>query len=324
VEGFDVGDFGFEIDDLPQVVMPTDKQGEGEPTNTHTEIQDDNFDETKEHIETKVKKGDVWQLGNHRMCCGDSTDESLVSRLMNGERADITFSSPPYNMMATDISKIFTSDKVNETYKIKDGTYNEFSDNLSDEEYADLLCNTLQMGLRHSDDVLFNVGILASSKQGIIEMLARNRKNFCDIIVWNKTNSIPLCLPSNRGMISHRCELIFCFNQKGNRSFSHPQWDKGSFNGEMMINRIDSKNASDNEFAKEHHAVFPVEFAGQVVERFSEKSVLELFGGTGTTLIACEQLNRKCFIMEIDPHYCDIIIARWEKLTGQKAIKLNQ
>ena len=90
-----------------------------------------------------------------------------------------------------------------------------------------------------------------------------------------------------------------------------------------MTNRIDSKNAADNEYAKQHHAVFPVEFAGQVVEMYSEKSVIDQFGGTGTTMIACEQLGRKCFMTELDPHYCDIILARWEKFTGQKAIKLN-
>jgi DNA modification methylase len=91
----------------------------------------------------------------------------------------------------------------------------------------------------------------------------------------------------------------------------------------MMINRIDSKNNSDNEFAEIHHATFPVEFAAKVVEAYSEKSVLDLFGGTGTTMIAAEQLGRKCYMMELDPHYCDVIIARWEKLTGQKAERIS-
>jgi len=301
-----------------ELPMDWDVEGQGDVTAT-----EDDFDES-EATETVCKRGEVWKLGEHRLMCGDSTNADDVARLMDGERADITFSSPPYNMAANGFDKALKSGKVNITYDVREGTYNEFSDALSDEEYSDLLSNSLQMGLKHSDDVLFNIGILASSKQGLIEMLARNRANFCDVLVWNKNNSIPLGLPSSRGMVSHRCELIFCFNQSGNRAFSHPQWRGGKWKGEMMINRIDSKNNSDNEYAEIHHATFPVEFAAKVVEAYSEKSVLDLFGGTGTTMIAAEQLGRKCFMMELDPLYCDVIIARWEKLTGQKAIKISE
>lgn len=93
--------------------------------------------------------------------------------------------------------------------------------------------------------------------------------------------------------------------------------------GEMMINRIDTKNNSDNEYSEVHHATFPVEFASEVIRKYTDKSVLDLFGGTGTTMIAAEQLNRKCYMMELDPHYCDIIIARWEKLTNKEARRLT-
>ena len=300
-----------------ELPMDWDVDGQGDATAT-----EDDFDES-EVTETVCKRGEVWKLGEHRLMCGDSTNTEDVARLMDGQRADITFSSPPYNMMASGFDKALKSGKVNVTYQIQDGTYNEFSDNLSDEDYADLLNNSMRLGLANSDDVLFNIGILASSKHGVLELLSRNKKNFCDILVWNKDTSIPLGLPSNRGMVSHRCELIFCFNQSGNRAFSHPQWRGGKWKGEMMINRIDSKNNSDNEFAEIHHATFPVEFAAKVVEAYTEKSVLDLFGGTGTTMIAAEQLGRKCYMMELDPHYCDVIIARWEKLTGQKAERIS-
>ena len=114
-------------------------------------------------------------------------------------------------------------------------------------------------------------------------------------------------------------ELIFCFNNKGNRAFTHPQWEVGT-----AINRIDTGNASGNEYASQHSATFPVEFAYEVARLYSESSVLDLFGGTGTTMIACEQLNRKCFMMELDPHYCDIIIDRWEQFTGEKAELISE
>ena len=89
-----------------------------------------------------------------------------------------------------------------------------------------------------------------------------------------------------------------------------------------MHNRIDTKNATGNEFSKIHHATFPVELPFYIVQNFTKSSVLDCFGGTGTTMIAAEQLGRKCYMMELDPHYCDVIIARWEKLTGQTATKL--
>ena len=91
----------------------------------------------------------------------------------------------------------------------------------------------------------------------------------------------------------------------------------------MMHNRIDTKNASGNEFSKIHHATFPVELPSFILQNFCKDSVIDVFGGTGTTLIAAEQLNRKCYMMELDPHYCYVIIARWEKLTGNKAEKLK-
>lgn len=276
-----------------------------------------------DEVEPVCKKGDIWKLGRHRLMCGDSTDKGCVEKLMNGKVADITFSSPPYNMMAGGFDNALKNEKVNVSYNIANGTYNEFNDKLSDVDYENLLKKTLDLGLSNSDDVLFNIGILSGSKKGIIGMLNSYKDKFLDILVWNKNNSIPLALSTSRGMVSHRCELIFCFNKKGTRCFSHPQWDKGVYKGEVMHNRIDSRNASNNEYGKIHHATFPVEFAAQIIERFSEKSVIDFFGGTGTTLIACEQLNRTCYMMELDPKYCDVIIARWEKLTNQKATKIN-
>jgi len=284
------------------------------------EAKEDEFDETKETIPARCSKGDIWQLGDHRLFVGDCTIEDNISRLMDGNRADITFTSPPYNMCSNNIQNIFKSEKVKKSYDIQNGTYNEFNDALNDEQYSQLLIAALKNALKFSDDALFNIGILQGSKNGIIEMLKAYQNNFCDILIWNKNNSLPMGMSTMHGAVSHRCELIFCFNQKGTRRFSHPQWDEhGTYKGSPVINRIDTGNAANNEYAKEHHATFPVEFAAEVLKLYTESSVLELFGGTGTTLIAAEQLNRRCFICELDPHYCDIIIARWEKLTGRKA-----
>ena len=268
--------------------------------------------------ETVCKKGDIWKLGNHRLMCGDSTDAGSVALLMDGERADIAFTSPPYNMQATNIAKAFDSDKVKDSYGIKNGTYNEFSDNLSNDDYARLLNGALDCCLANADEVLFNIGILAASKFGIIDMLAAHKDKFSDILVWNKNNCIPLCLPTQIHLLNHICELIFCFSHSGTRAFSHSQWELGKMN-----NRIDVGMQSNNEYSKIHHATFPVALPAYIIEHFTETSILDTFGGTGTTLIAAEQLNRKCYMMELDPHYCDVIIARWEKLTGNKAERIS-
>lgn len=195
--------------------------------------------------------------------------------------------------------------------------YRSYDDNLEDKDYAELITRAMENALQFCDDAMFNIGILQSSKHGIIQMLHDFEDRFLDVIVWNKSQSMPLGMESQKGMIGHRCELIFCFNQSGNRAFSHPQWDKGT-----GINRIDTENASGNEYSKIHSATFPVSLASEVIRNYTDSSVLDLFGGTGTTIIAAEQLDRKCYMMELYPHYCDVIIDRWEKLTGQEAVKV--
>ena len=87
------------------------------------------------------------------------------------------------------------------------------------------------------------------------------------------------------------------------------------------IYRLNPVRGGKDEFQKDHGAVFPIAFAEHFISHFSEHSVLDLFGGSGSTLIACEKTNRKCFMMELDPHYIDVIVARWQKFTNKKAIR---
>lgn len=257
---------------------------------------------------TRVHPGEIWLLGDHRLMCGDSTDRASVARLMHGNTADVCFTSPPYNLGRSAFGGNVQQDMRGAH------AYGEYSDDVSDDDYADLLNKSLDNALRHADDAMLNIGILAGSKAGIIDMLTTHSKQFSDILVWNKNNAITLGMPSHRGLVSHICELIFCFNRKGNRAFSHPQWPIATMN-----NRIDTPYNSGNEYSTQHAAAFPIELPAYVIRNFTESSILDLFGGTGTTLIAAEQLDRKCYMMELDPHYCDLIIKRWEDQTHQKA-----
>jgi DNA modification methylase len=306
VEGFDVGDFGFEIDDLPQVVMPTDKQGDGEGE-PQTEVKEDDFDPDA-HYETKVKAGEVWQLGEHRLMCGDSTDADAVAKLMNGERADIAFTSPPYNA-----GSINQADNPRTHAK-----YGEYDDNKTSAEYLDFIKTNVGLLLDNADEVFYNIGLVSGNKKEIFQLINIYLDKFKDMLYWRKSNCAPCIQP---GVINNLVEFIIAFGNNGTRRFKNPQFSQGSY-----YNVIEGKNASDNEYSKIHKATFPVYLPAEFIKSFTPEngSVLDCFGGTGTTMIAAEQLGRKCFMMELDPHYCTVIIARWEKLTGGKAVKLNQ
>lgn len=269
-------------------------------------------DEVPEDAPSIVQKGDVWQLGRHRLMCGDSTDPESVSMLMGGNRADVCFTSPPYNL-----GRVKLGDSVPRRAMGAGNPYGEYDDDLTDNQYENLLTGALKNALDNCDDAMFNIGILSGSKLGIIGMLNEFKDRFCDIIVWSKSKAMPMGLESQRGLVAHECELVFCFNGSGTRSFTHPQWNKGH-----GTNRIETENNTTNEHTQ-NHAAFPVEFASEVVRNYTESSVLDLFGGTGTTLIAAEQLDRTCYMMELDPHYCDIIIERWQNLTGETARKVE-
>jgi site-specific DNA-methyltransferase (adenine-specific) len=300
-----------EWDDLPlaEFGVPTwnAEEPEGKIETADTNVSEDEFDEEHDEVESRCRKGDIWQLGNHRLMCGDSTSAEDVAVLMDGAKADITFTSPPYNAGHLDLPG-------NERTKKK---YQNDDDKRSDSEYIAFLKKNVEILLGVSSEVFYNLGVVSGSKRAIIETLYNFRDNFKDFIYWKKSNPVN-CIA--HGVISSSVELILCFGENNTRRFNDTHFE----NGEYYLGVIEGSVASSNEYAKIHKATFPMYLPENIIKNFSSpgSSVLDCFGGTGTTLIACEQLNRKCYMMELDPHYCDIIIARWEKLTGAKAEKV--
>ena len=136
------------------------------------------------------------------------------------------------------------------------------------------------------------------------------------MIYWKKSSVAPHI---QKGIINNKVEFIVAFGD-GKRKFKNAQFSQGSY-----FNVIEGKNASNNEYSKIHKATFPVYLPENIIKNFSSINslILDCFGGTGTTLIACEKLNRICYIIELDPKYCDVIIKRWEDYTGKKAEKIN-
>ena len=269
--------------------------------------QEDDFDPDKP-VETVCKKGDIWKLGSHRLMCGDSTNAEDFDRLMDGNRADLSFTSPPYNAGCLDL-------EGRENTKRK---YMNDADTKTDEQYLAFLSANVELLLKHSDEVFYNIGVVAGSKVAILGLLYEYRDKFKDFIYWKKNNPVN-CIA--KGVISSAVELIMCFGENNSRAFKDTHFQ----NGEYYLGVIEGNVASNNEYAKIHKATFPMYLPENIIKNFSSKgsSILDCFGGTGTTMIAAEQLNRKCYMMELDPHYCDVIIARWEKLTGNKAERIS-
>ena len=285
--GIDMLQFGF--DDLEKKL-------------TEAEVVEDDYNE-EPPTEPVAKLGDLYQLGKHRLICGDCTDINVIDRLLDGKKADIAFTSPPYNA-----SKTPTELSQGKTTK-----YNGNEDDKSEKEYIDFLNSYLHCAIAASEYVFMNVQSIANNKIALIDVLYDNKDIYADTIIWDKQHGQP-AMASN--VLNSCFEYIHVFSQKANRAIGTIE-----FRG-TNDNILHLPPQRKNDYANIHNATFSVEFASWFVSRFAKESVFDSFGGTGTTLIACEQLDKTCFMCELEPKYVDVIIDRWEKFTGQKAVKL--
>ena len=283
-------DLNFEEIALPDTVIDFSEGEEPEETEG-----DDEAPEVDEKSEPVSKRGEMYELGNSILMCGDSTSAEDVARLMGGDKADITFTSPPYNAGCTP-----TETKMNKTSKYE----GENTDNKSETEYAKFLNDYLSLSLEYSQYSFMNIQSLSNNKIAIIDTLYENKEKFADVLIWDKLNGQP-AMANN--VLNSVFEFIYVFSKKGNRAIGTKKF-RGTIDNILHISKQNK-----NEFAKEHNATFPVEFAEFFVKNFSEKMVYEPFGGSGTTLIACEKNNRACRCMELSERYCDVIRKRYTK-----------
>lgn len=239
-------------------------------------------DEVPEDAEPRCKLGDIWQLGNHRLICGDSTDHAVIDRLMDGVKADMCFQSPPYN--------IGKNAQLND--RDDDNKYINYNDD--NPEYRELLTATTENAINNSRYVGINIQMLSGNKKDFVLWLSDFREQLCDIAIWYKDNVAPAMA---RRVMNSAFEFIVFFSRE-NQSRAIGTND---FRG-TVSNVYQSHIQSGNEYSKIHSATFPVNFAGHFIDCFTNKgdTVLDLFGGSGSTLIACEQLNRKCYMAELD------------------------
>jgi DNA modification methylase len=254
----------------------------------------------------------LYELGEHRLLCGDSTDKATVERLMNGEKADICFTSPPYNLGTNMTLRSYKAENG------EDSAYNQKSDHKSQDEYLNFIEKWTNLALDHSTHVFCNIQLLAGNKQAIPQYWFNLRDKLVDVMIWDKEQAAPALAER---VLSSVWEFIFIWSSenKVSRAIKTGKPHRGLDN----IFRLNPRRGKREESSETHGAVFPVAFAEHFTSIFAEKSVIDLFGGSGSTLIACEKTKRKCYMMELDPHYIDVIVSRWVKYTGNQNIKRN-
>lgn len=231
----------------------------------------------------KVVQGEIYILGKHRLMCGDSTVITDFERLMNGKNADMVFTDPPYGMnLETDYKG-----KMGVTGFRTAKSYNPI----------------------YGDNQEFNFKDVYALVESVPEQFWWGADYYCDKlpkggswIVWNKRTSEIM-----KKMYGSHFELCWS-KSKHTREIIDITWS-GVF----------GHNKTDDGPTKVHPTMKAIKLIQWFFERFDGASVLDLFGGSGSTLIACEKTDRHCFMMEIDPHYCGVILDRWQKFTGKKA-----
>jgi DNA modification methylase len=283
---FDVGelmDWGFTDDEL-QFYEEEPEQGL---------IEDDEIPEVEEAI---TKQGDLWILGEHRLLCGDATKKEDVDMLMNGKKADMIFTDPPYSSGGfQEAGKASGSIGTRSQKRIA-------NDNLSTRGYKNLINNVLSI---NRVDTIF---MFCDWRMWIenFDLCENNSYRVRNMIVWNKNR-----MGMGRPFRSQHELVIF-------GSSENIKYKKCNQANVLTVERCR------NEL---HETQKPIELLIKVLDNMEiniSKRVYDPFLGSGTTLIACEKTNRKCSGMELDPHYCDVIVKRWEEFTGKKAKRVER
>lgn len=267
------------------------------------ETEDDEYDENEHEIEAKCKLGDIWQLGRHRLMCGDSTDASQVAKLLGGTKIQLYLTDPPYNVA-------YGYDGAATEGHRKDGLV-VLNDKMDNDKFEEFLTNAFNAANANMEKgasfyIFHSDGYSYWFRKALINTVDLElREN----LIWVK-NSMVL------GRQDYQWRHEPCLYG----------WKKGSSHNWFS----DRKQTTVMEFDRptksvEHPTMKPIPLFAYLIQNSSQEgwNVYDSFGGSGTTIMACEQLGRNGFSMELDPHYCDVIINRWETYTGKKAEKIK-
>ena len=280
--------------------------GEDHPTNNEAaDIEEDDFDEEKDPVATICQEGDVWQLGEHRLMCGDSTKAEDVARLMDGEKAQLVITDPPYNVAIGSKNKALN--EIQESGRIVEDIIGDKG--MTDEEIGEKIWAPAFKNLCDfaTDDCAIYVSMPQCGTHMMMMMMSRYWQVKHELI-WLK-NAPTFSMGRLNYDYKHE-PIVYGWKKKHNWYAKEPK---------QSILCFDKPKKCDL-----HPTMKPIALWAELICNSSQEGMIvsDFFGGSGTTIVACEQLHRKARLMELDPHYCDVIIARWEKLTGKEALKI--
>lgn len=296
----------WEVDDLQDWGVDCSFLTDTEPVkemSERKETEDDEYDEDEHEIEAKCKLGDIWQLGRHRLMCGDSTDASQVAKLLGGTNIQLYLTDPPYNVA-------YGYNGAHTKKHRKDGLI-VLNDKMDNDKFEEFLTNAFNAANANMEKgasfyIFHSDGYSYWFRKALINTVDLElREN----LIWVK-NSMTL------GRQDYQWRHEPCLYG----------WKKGASHNWFS----DRKQTTVMEFDRptksvEHPTMKPIPLFAYLIQNSSQEgwNVYDSFGGSGTTVMACEQLDRNGFLMELDPHYCDVIINRWETYTGKKAEKIT-
>lgn len=288
-----------------------------------SEVEEDNFDvdEAIPEIPTTTP-GQVWQLGNHKLICGDSTKKEDILKVMNGQTADMLLTDPPYN--------INVSNSQGMTIE---------NDNMDKTEFVEFLSKAFENAINvMKEGAAFYIWYADTSSLEFNQACRNANMTVRENLIWVKSQFIlgrqdyhwrhEPCLYGWKDGAAH-----YFLNDRTQSTVIDDSIDLNTITHEDLLEYVKNiLNYSNVLYENKpttndlHPTMKPLKLMGKLIKNSSKKKniILDLFGGSGSTLIACEQLNRQCYCVEFDPKYCDVIIKRWEELTGKKAVLLNE
>lgn len=303
-EEFDLSTTGFETGEIDVIML--------DPECEDDDVAEDDLIPDELEITERVKAGDLWQLGNHKVLCGNSLDEKAIKAILGAFKAQMVFTDPPYNV------------KVNGNV-CESGKHKEFamaSGEMTEAEFIGFLNSAMTNLVNHTTDgsIHFICMDWKHSKEMLYaaDGLYSELKNIC---VWDKGSG------GMGSLYRSQHEFVFVFK---NGKASHINNIELGKHGRCRTNvwyysGVRASNPDSLEDLKLHPTVKNVSMVADAILDCSNPNdiILDIFAGSGTTLLAAEKTKRKAYVIEYEPHYCDVILSRWEKLTGKTATLLG-
>jgi DNA modification methylase len=285
----------FDVEELTEWGFSEDEIDFPEPIPTEGLTDEDAVPEVEESI---TKPGDLWILGEHRVLCGDATISTDVEKLMDGQKADMVFTDPPWNVNYGAVDK-------NNAQGYKPRTI--LNDQMETGAFKDFMSSAFAMMALASRSGCPTYVVMSAQEWGNLMLeLHENGYHWSSTIIWNKDHLV--------------------LSRKDYHTKYEPIW-YGWKEGDARLCPVEDRKQSDvwdvdrPTKSELHPTTKPIELVERAISNSSNVDglVIDTFLGSGSTLIACEKTGRKCYGMELDPHYCDVIVKRWEEYTGKKA-----